>query len=134
VVANRLKLPRNGAVGFIDWLGLIWILGFQRGGTDMRDNRLLAKAEVNVLFEDDAARVQQPVNNVPLNVIRPQLGCVIKEGCGRRSSRVTGADTENVHISYVSIEMIDNCQELRVRRPPRVKPPIVFPQEGSLVT
>jgi hypothetical protein len=31
VVANRLDLFRNGAAGFIDWLGLLWLHGETRG-------------------------------------------------------------------------------------------------------
>jgi hypothetical protein len=122
---------RRVAVSSSAWLGLVWAWGFQCGGADMRHYRLLSKTEVNVLFKDDTPRGQQPIHNVPLNVICPQVGRVVKEGCDRRSSWISGGDTENVHIRYVAVEVIDDCQEPRVRRPLRVNPAVILEEENG---
>jgi hypothetical protein len=70
-VAITLKLHRNGAVGFIDWLGLcaslvdkaiiIWALAIKRLSSAARTSLRVASEDVQLAFRDAAIMTRPPI-------------------------------------------------------------------------
>ena len=70
VVANTLKLPRNGAVGFIDWLDVSVAMSVDVRGNRRSNRRELCDVCNLLIIQAHPAEANGSLNNVALNLTR----------------------------------------------------------------
>jgi len=111
-VANTPRLPRNGAVDFIDWLGLFGWFKLQGFCADAGYDLLVRDPAGRLVFHGfvqyDLASRYIPAHKLPFHIVFVQVWRVIQQCRGCVSSR----DTKNVNIGDVAIEVVDDSKEL----------------------